>query len=294
VKKIISRLLLFFIGLPAIVALVLLFPQYHHLAFNILVVIFSSLGAVELSVMLAQKQLCISKAEAAILGALPPAAMLLTVCFNIRELLLPVVIAVAVSWLLISRIFSRSGSLDNFINRFAAGCAALLYPGMLFTWLVRLSRWDNISGIVILVFLCTVFAGDSAAWAAGILFGKGNQGIVPVSPNKSVAGYIGGGLASIAVCAGAAILLPGILPPQYSYPLLKIPAVAGALLGLATGIAAALGDLGESAIKRSSGIKDSGSLIPGRGGVLDSVDSISLAAPVFYIFFSLLFAQPAA
>jgi phosphatidate cytidylyltransferase len=284
---------MFFIGLPAIVALVLLLPHYHHLAFNILVVIFSSLGAVELSVMLAQKQLCIPKVEAAILGALPPLSMLLTVCFNFHGLLFPAVIAVAVSWLLISRVFSRGRALDNFINRFVAGCAVLLYPGMLFTWLVRMSRWEDISGTVILVFVCTVFAGDSSAWAAGMLFGRGNRGIIPVSPNKSVAGYIGGGLASIAVCTGAAILLPEIFPPQYGNSLLKIPAVIGALLGLATGIAAALGDLGESAIKRSSGIKDSGSLIPGRGGVLDSVDSISLAAPVFYLVFILLFSHPA-
>ena len=290
-KKIVNRLLIFFLGLPAIVAIVLLFPGYNYLIFNIVVVIFSSLGAIELSVMLAQKQLIIPKFEAAILGLLPPFAMILIISFGFNPLLLPAVTASSLSWLLVSRIFIRGKALDNFIYRFAGGCAVLLYPGMLLTWLVRMSRWDEISGAVILVFFGIVFAGDSIAWAAGMLFGKGNQGVVPVSPNKSIAGFIGGIIASIAVGIGAAILLPEIFITQYD-SFLGIPVIAGLILGLTTGAGAILGDLGESAIKRSSGLKDSGSIIPGRGGVLDSIDSVSLAAPVFYIVFSLLFAQP--
>ncbi|MCL2762697.1 MAG: phosphatidate cytidylyltransferase [Treponema sp.] len=289
-KKVIKRLLIFFVGIPAIVAIVLLFPHHNHLVLNLLVVTFSALGAVELSVMLAHKQLHISKAEAAIMGALPPLMMILNISFGFNPLLLPAVTAASVSWLLVSSIFFRGSTLDNFLNRFAAGCAVLLYPGMLLTWLVRMSHWEA-SGIIILVFLCTVFAGDSLAWATGKLLGKGNQGFIPVSPNKSIAGFIGGLIASTMVGAGTAVFWPEIFATQQS-AILGIPVVAGSVLGLLTGTAAILGDLGESAIKRSSGSKDSGHIIPGRGGVLDSIDSISLAAPVFYIVFSLLFAQP--
>lgn len=296
--------MIFFIGLPAIVAVVLLLPQSNHLALNILTIIFSALGAIELSGMLAQKQLKISKAEAAIMGALQPASMYLIIAFDLNPLLLPAVTVASVSWLLISQIFLQGSVLENFIKRFAAGCAVLLYPGMLLTWLVRLSRWDNIvysspnqllnisfSGVATLIFLLTVFCGDSTAWAAGMLFGKGNQGIVPVSPNKSIAGFIGGFAASVGVGVLAALLLPEIFRPQRG-SILAIPAVSGVILGLTTGIAATLGDLGESAIKRSTGLKDSGNIIPGRGGVLDSIDSVSLAAPVYYIMYSLLFVQP--
>jgi phosphatidate cytidylyltransferase len=64
---------------------------------------------------------------------------------------------------------------------------------------------------------------------------------------------------------------------------------AGALLGFGAGIAAILGDLCESAIKRSADVKDSGSLILGRGGALDSIDSLALAAPVYYLLYQVLF-----
>ena len=290
-KKIIQRLLIFFIAIPLIVGIVVLLPHYHHLAFNLLVVIFSALGAAEFSTLLMQKNLNILKLEAAFLGTLPPSVMILIVNFGLSELLLSAVIAAVVSWLLVSRIFARGDVLNKFLNRLAAGLAVLLYPGMLMAWLVRMSRWEEHASIIILTFLAAVFANDSMAWLAGMLFGKGNQGIVPVSPQKSVAGFIGGTLSSIIVGLGAAYFFPEVFTPQYDlFP--GILPIGGALLGLLAGIAATFGDLGESAIKRSSGLKDSGNIIPGRGGVLDSIDSIALAAPVFYLAFSLLFIHP--
>jgi phosphatidate cytidylyltransferase len=287
VKKIIQRLLIFFIAIPLIVGIVLLLPYYNHLVLNLLVVIFSALGAAEFSILLTQKNLSITKIEAAFLGALPPLIMILIVNFGFSELLLSAVIAAVVSWLLVSRIFAQGDALDKFLNRLAAGLAVLLYPGMLMAWLVRMSRWEENSGVIILTFLAAVFANDGMAWLTGKLFGRGNQGVVPVSPKKSVAGFIGGTAASIIVGVGAALLFPAIFTPRYDFPG-ALP-VTGALLGLLTGIAAIFGDLGESAIKRSSGLKDSGSLIPGRGGVLDSIDSIALAAPVFYLALSFIF-----
>jgi phosphatidate cytidylyltransferase len=188
-------------------------------------------------------------------------------------------------------VFSPGKDMENFINRFAAGCTVLLYPGILLTWLVRMSQWGENSGFIILIFTSAIFAGDGTAWAAGMLFGKGNQGIIPASPNKSLAGFIGGIIGSMIVGAGGALIWPEVFTPKGA-SVFGIPLVAGSLLGLATGLAGILGDLGESAIKRSSGIKDSGSIIPGRGGVLDSIDSIIFAAPVFYIVFRLLFALP--
>jgi phosphatidate cytidylyltransferase len=290
-KKIIQRLLVFFIGLPFIFGMILLLPQYYHLALNLLVVILSALGAMEFSVLLAQKKLNVSKTEAAILGALLPSVMILILNLNLSDILFPAVITVVVSWMLVSRIFARGNTLDNFLGQLAAYFAVLLYPGLPIVWLVRMSRWEENAGIIIIAFLLVVFCTDGLAWVMGMLFGKGNQGIIPISPNKSIAGFIGGAIASIIIGAGAALSFPEVFVPRFD-SFVGIPSVAGALLGLLTGIASVFGDLGESAIKRSSGLKDSGTIIPGRGGVLDSIDSVVLAAPVYYLIFSLLFIQP--
>jgi phosphatidate cytidylyltransferase len=98
-----------------------------------------------------------------------------------------------------------------------------------------------------------------------------------------LAGFIGGFVASIVICIGSVMLFPRFFPCRVP------PLIGGSILGIFSGIAATLGDLAESALKRSARIKDSGYLIPGRGGVLDSIDSVALAAPVFYIFYKFLF-----
>jgi phosphatidate cytidylyltransferase len=290
-KKIMQRLLVFFIGVPFLVGVVFLLPHFHHLAISLVVLIVSVLGAVEFSVLLAQKELCISKTEAAIFGALPSLIMIVIINFNLDDMLLSILVAAVVLWMIVTRLIFHGDKLENFINRMVAGFAVLLYPGMLMSWIVRMGQWEKISGVIIILFLTVVFCTDGAAWATGMLFGKGNQGIIPASPNKSIAGFVGGIMAAFFLGGLAAIFLPDIFVPRAS-SIFGIPFVAGAILGLLTGVAATLGDLGESAIKRSSGLKDSGSIIPGRGGMLDSIDSLTFAAPVFYLMFCLLFVQP--
>ena len=295
-NKIAQRFLIFILGVPAIVALVLLLPHHNHLAFNIAIVIFSAVGAVEFSAMMAQRNLKIRKAEAAALGALLPAAMAAVAVvvsdgpsdglyglhfFVLLGMALPVAMTAGAGWLLLSRVFSSGEKLDGFAGKVAAGLSALLYPGVFMAWLVGMTVFPD-SGVAIITFLLMVFGGDSLAWATGMLFGKRNRGVVPASPNKSVAGFVGGALGPVIVAVGAVFILPDVFVSD-------IPIVAAVVMGLLTGVAAILGDLAESALKRSSSVKDSGSFIMGRGGVLDSIDSVALAAPVFYICFSLFF-----
>jgi phosphatidate cytidylyltransferase len=150
-----------------------------------------------------------------------------------------------------------------------------------------MSWWENPAAT--LLFLFITFGNDSTAWLCGNLFGTNNRGIIPVSPNKSVAGFIGGTLGAIIVAVGAAILFPQIfIYLNFKIPFLKLVIMA-AILGFCTGIAASLGDLAESAIKRSCDFKDSGNFMLGRGGVLDSIDSIAVAAPVYFLLFDIFF-----
>ncbi|MDR3145495.1 MAG: phosphatidate cytidylyltransferase [Treponema sp.] len=282
-KKIVQRFLLFFITIPLVVFIVMFLPQKKHLAVNIAVIIVSALGALEFRNILRRKGCLISPAEAVILGGLGPAALTLIVSFNAGRMILPVIFIAGFSWLLTRRIFSKEEELRDVLAYIIAGFAVTIYPGVFMAWIIRMNRFPR-ADMVVLIFLFTVIANDSTAWAAGMLFGRGNQGIIPASPNKSVAGYAGGFAASTLVAVIAVYSLP------QAFSASRLPSLpSGIILGFLSGAAASLGDLVESAIKRSSGVKDSGFLIPGRGGVLDSIDSIALAAPVFYLLYRLLF-----
>ncbi|MDR1803917.1 MAG: phosphatidate cytidylyltransferase [Treponema sp.] len=281
-KKLIKRLLIFSIGLPALLSLVIFFPQHNHLLLNVGSIIFSVLGAVEFRNILIQKNMVISVAEAIVLGAISPAAWTVVVSFGVMGQIVPGAFILGASWLLVSGIFSRQ-KFDSYLGRVVAGFAVMIYPGLFIAWIIQMAILPEAS-MVILVYFLVVFLNDSAAWAAGMLFGNGNRGYVAASPNKSIAGFIGGLGASLITGIAAAIFFPGAFT---STSMASI--AAGALLGLGAGIAATLGDLGESALKRSAGVKDSGTLIMGRGGALDSIDSLALAAPVYYILYQILF-----
>jgi phosphatidate cytidylyltransferase len=281
-KKIIQRLLTFFIGVPLVIAIVFFLPQKNHLAINILVIIFCLLGSVELSDMLKKKNLRVGRSEAAILGASVPLAMTLVTSFGINPLVIPAIIVGGAGWLLVSCVFFSEEKLKFALGRIVAGFAVIVYPSSLFSWFILINALPHSTALLI-TFLCIAIANDSFAWAAGMLFGKGNRGIFIVSPNKSVAGFVAGIIASVGVGLALAFLVPDAFRPD-SLP----PRAAGILLGFFTGLSATFGDLAESALKRSADVKDSGALIPGRGGILDSIDSLSLAAPVFYIVFRLL------
>jgi phosphatidate cytidylyltransferase len=295
-RKIIERILVFCIGIPAVFSIIYFLPHYNHLAWNIIIIAFSAIGAMELADMLNKKQFGISKINAFILGSLAPLGSTLYVSLNFPLELVFLIIIAAVMWVLISLIFSRHANMDTVIHRLAGYLSVTIYPGFFMFWLVQMSifwpghpasaeglyQWDN-SGAIFLFFVI-VFANDSLAWLAGNLFGKNNRGLIPASPNKSIAGFIGGLIGSVAVCIVAARFF------QFVFPNSEINLIPPAIIiGVCTGLVATLGDLAESAIKRSCDVKDSGKIMLGRGGILDSIDSIAVAAPVYFCLFLFLF-----
>ena len=282
-KKIFQRLIVFFVGFPVVLSIILFLPQYNHLCLNFLITVFSVIGAMEFRNILRHKNLDISLPETIILSAISPAAWTLVVCFGVSGNIVPGAFILGASWLIISRIFSNKEKLDSYINRTTAGFAVMIYPGLFLAWIIRMAVFHD-AGIVIFIYFLIALLNDAIAWVTGVLFGKNNRGLVAASPNKSVAGFIGGIAASVLTGIVAVVLIPGAFTSQV------MPSVlAGIFLGFGAGIAAILGDLGESALKRSAGVKDSGSLILGRGGALDSIDSLALAAPVFFILYRILF-----
>lgn len=127
-------------------------------------------------------------------------------------------------------------------------------------------------GLLLVVMVAIVVSADVGAYFSGKAFGK-HKLALEVSPNKTWEGFWGG----MAAAAALSILLWWMLPNQMSH--LDVSAVVA--VTLSTAMASVVGDLTVSMVKRESGIKDSGSLLPGHGGILDRLDSLTAAAPVF-------------
>jgi phosphatidate cytidylyltransferase len=136
-------------------------------------------------------------------------------------------------------------------------------------------RDSYLPGVVMLLFVLIVVS-DSAQYFAGRTFGRHKLAPV-ISPKKTIEGSIGGLVAATAIA-----------PWLGSLWLPEVPAAWMAVAGGAIAIAGMAGDLFESWLKRRAGVKDSGNLIPGHGGILDRIDAFLFAAPVYYAFLRFL------
>ncbi len=125
--------------------------------------------------------------------------------------------------------------------------------------------------------LVMTWLGDSAAYFTGKHLGR--RKLIPsVSPKKTVEGALGGLLGSTLGAVAFAALFMGPESP------VALPLLQAAGLGLAVGVVAPVGDLAESVMKREAGVKDSGTLLPGHGGILDRFDGIYFTVPLTYAF----------
>jgi phosphatidate cytidylyltransferase len=156
----------------------------------------------------------------------------------------------------------------------------LVYIGLTLVSLPALR--DEANGPSLVAFLlCVVWAGDTAALYVGRAWGR--HKLAPrLSPNKTWMGALGS-MAGSLIAVGALLGLAALLQ-MWDLATLSFPDEAWywLLLAAVVNVAGQVGDLAESALKRSVGVKDSGTLLPGHGGVLDRIDAVLLAAPALW------------
>jgi phosphatidate cytidylyltransferase len=142
------------------------------------------------------------------------------------------------------------------------------------TWPPPLEALPSGLVITLLAFAC-IWAADIGAYTAGKIIGR--TPLSNISPKKTVEGAVFGMLGSMVVALAGSYWLQWSLWP-----------LSGSALGLMIGISSLLGDLTESLMKRDAGVKDSGALIPGHGGILDRTDSYVFTGALVYFFVTLL------
>ena len=179
-------------------------------------------------------------------------------------------ITLCVFAVIVARLFSRR-PVEGAIEDIAVTLFGIMYVALLFAFQVAIHAGPPGKKWLAFLYL-VIWASDTGAYYVGTAFGK-HRLYEKISPKKSIEGLMGGVLASVLVA---------ILCKLWLVPLLGI--IEAAALGAVLALAGTVGDLAESLIKRSAGVKDSGTIIPGHGGILDRMDSILFAAPVLFFY----------
>ena len=164
--------------------------------------------------------------------------------------------------------FRFSGTINPFalLSRFNFG---ITYVGLCAAHLLLLKTGEN-GHFWLMLLTVVIVASDTGAFYTGTLFGR-TKLCPAISPGKTVEGFLGG----LFFAAVAATLFSMIMRPELNVFRIILLALILACIGV-------IGDLTESIFKRSNQVKDSGSILPGHGGILDRVDSILVSAPVLY------------
>lgn len=183
------------------------------------------------------------------------------------EILIVIFVIVSLRTIINHKKFNSIDQIFSYISKFMVG---IFYSTVLPALIINILKIENTGIYWFLFLLATVFAGDIGAYIFGSLFGKTK--LAPLlSPKKSLEGSLGG------------LLFSGLIGLIFSYLILGHPVYIMVGLGFFGGLFGQVGDFFESLLKRLAGVKDSGSIMPGHGGVLDRLDGVYFASPLFYI-----------
>jgi phosphatidate cytidylyltransferase len=189
-----------------------------------------------------------------------------------------VAVACAFFLLALARLF-RPDPIEKSVQRLALDFLGVAYMGLTFPLIFLLRDRDHgHGGWVVLLVMAITFGSDTGAYFAGRFLGR-HKLYEKISPKKTVEGLVGGLAAAVGACFLARAWFPYMpwLTPAHCFGL--------GILGAGFG---ALGDLFESMLKRAYGVKDSGTLIPGHGGMLDRIDGLLFAGPVAWLYLEII------
>ena len=207
--------------------------------------------------------------------------MAFCIVFSVYAFHIPIkftaVIALALVGLMSSSLFVEDKEDFHLFSNLYTGLFYIATPLGLSN-LIVFDAEGNFSGLLMVCFFCIIWASDVGAYCFGLLFGKNGKKLCPaISPKKSWAGFWGG--LACAVLVSVVLKLTGLFPH---------PMVHCVILAVIMDIAGVFGDLFESQWKRIYGFKDSGSIIPGHGGMLDRFDSTIFAIPAGTAYLAIL------
>jgi phosphatidate cytidylyltransferase len=277
-KSLTKRLILTFTAVPALFSLIFFLPHYNHLGFAILTFLALLLGSYEINGILFTKE------EKPIIPfyfcAFLPLIYYLEKIFLKTSLITIIYFFCLVLVAFCIEVFN--GVKDDFENsliKIAKTVFSFVYPPLFSLFLIEILFFKESTLLLLFLFLL-VFGNDTFAYVFGMAFGKNNRNLFKVSPNKSLVGFIGGFLATMAISCLYVILIPTMSA--------LFNCLQALLFGFVIALTSNIGDLAESLIKRSAKVKDSGHMILGRGGIPDSIDSLLASAPIFLLLVVLL------
>lgn len=278
-KNLLLRLLNAIIWIPVLVSAAIFLTANRHLLARVLMLLFNFIAGIEIGNLLKRKEPTLRVWPFPFLTSVIPT---LTVLFQEFPAHLPFYIFAAVFVLIVVftwEVFTYSDARSSAVLvRLGSYLFAIIYPGLFFTFMIMLPMLDYPVTTFTMFFFITML-NDSFAYFVGLLLGKrtNTRGLVLVSPKKSLVGFAGGILASIVTTL---VFFYWIQPEIFG----QRGVWYAISIGFSCAILCIVGDLFESLLKRSADIKDSGKFFMGRGGVLDSVDSLIFVAPIYYYF----------
>ncbi len=213
------------------------------------------------------------------------AAAAVVACFVFQSPQWIVAVIAALAIVALAASLSRADDMGAALSSVSATVFGVVYIALLAGFLIGVrmladafarAAIPHLSSKLLTMFFAMVMMTDTGAYYTGRTVGR--HKLAPrISPGKTIEGSIGGLISAI---------ITGPLCKLIFFP--EIPIVHAAALGAAIGVIGQIGDLAESLLKRGAGVKDSGALLPGHGGMLDRVDSILFCAPLLY-YYSILF-----